>query len=561
VQSTRRVFTPIQGGSLDTGDSDADTPESRLARVLAYHERTKHRLSGYARGPEALDWSSQPDPFRHFDGCPRLPLPLLADTLTTPFSALRQPGGVAPRPVSLETIGLLFELSLGLSAWKTYGPDRWAVRCNPSSGNLHPTESYLLCRGIEPLDDGLYHYRCQDHSLEHRCRPGAAAGHGQPPELLIGLSSIHWREAWKYGERAFRYCQLDLGHAIGALRYAAAALGWQLKVVASGDWPQIARRLGLDRRADFVGAEPEEAEVLLEVVTDQRDAPLPVLDTQPAACPGTDTWYGTANVLDRHPMYHWPVIDEVAEATRGAAESPRQAARETFPPLAANPDATPAATLIRQRRSAQRFDNGKTLARDTFYGLLDTLLPRSLPPWDAWRFPAHVHLALMIHRVEDLEPGLYILPRAAGAAEALRAALNPGFDWQTPVGCPEHLPLFRLAAGPCGPIAKTIHCHQAIATDSAFALGMLAQYETVLQVAPWHYRQLHWEAGLLGQALYLEAEARGLRGTGIGCFFDDSFHELLGLTGRTYQSLYHFTVGYPITDSRIVSSPPYAERD
>jgi hypothetical protein len=51
-----------------------------------------------------------------------------------------------------------------------------------------------------------------------------------------------------------------------------------------------------------------------------------------------------------------------------------------------------------------------------------------------------------------------------------------------------------------------------------------------------------------------------LRGTGIGCFFDDSFHELLGLTGRTYQSLYHFTVGYPITDSRIVSSPPYAER-
>jgi nitroreductase len=36
-----------------------------------------------------------------------------------------------------------------------------------------------------------------------------------------------WREAWKYGERAFRYCQLDTGHAVGALRYAAALLGWR----------------------------------------------------------------------------------------------------------------------------------------------------------------------------------------------------------------------------------------------------------------------------------------------------------------------------------------------
>ena len=29
----------------------------------------------------------------------------------------------------------------------------------------------------------------------------------------VRLSSIHWREAWKYGERAFRYCQHDIGHA------------------------------------------------------------------------------------------------------------------------------------------------------------------------------------------------------------------------------------------------------------------------------------------------------------------------------------------------------------
>jgi nitroreductase len=46
--------------------------------------------------------------------------------------------------------------------------------------------------------------------------------------FLVGLSSIFWREAWKYGERAFRYCQHDVGHALGTLRSAAAALGWKL---------------------------------------------------------------------------------------------------------------------------------------------------------------------------------------------------------------------------------------------------------------------------------------------------------------------------------------------
>ena len=58
--------------------------------------------------------------------------------------------------------------------------------------------------------------------------------------------------------------------------------------------------------------------------------------------------------------------------------------------------------------------------------------------------------------------------------------------------------------------------------------------------------------------LYLEAEAAGVRGTGIGCYFDDSVHEILGLTDETFQSLYHFTVGTPLEDSRLQTLPAYA---
>ena len=105
-----------------------------------------------------------------------------------------------------------------------------------------------------------------------------------------------------------------------------------------------------------------------------------------------------------------------------------------------------------------------------------------------------------------------------------------------------------------------ISCHQDIAADSCFAVGFLARFADSLEGKPWAYRELFWETGLLGQILYLEAEAAGVRATGIGCFFDDALHRLLGLDGLAWQSLYHFTVGGPVEDPRVQTWPPYAHR-
>ena len=62
---------------------------------------------------------------------------------------------------------------------------------------------------------------------------------------------------------------------------------------------------------------------------------------------------------------------------------------------------------------------------------------------------------------------------------------------------------------------------------------------------------------MIGQILYLAAEAYGLCGTGIGCFFDDAVHEILGLEDKRYQSLYHFTIGRPVEDPRLTTYPAY----
>ena len=109
---------------------------------------------------------------------------------------------------------------------------------------------------------------------------------------------------------------------------------------------------------------------------------------------------------------------------------------------------------------------------------------------------------------------------------------------------------------------RTLSCHQAIGADAVFVIALLAELPTPESDAPWRYRERLREAGLIGQVLYLEAEAAGLRGTGIGCFFDDPVRELLGLGApgtEAWQVLYHFSVGLPVTDARIASTPPYPE--
>ncbi len=94
------------------------------------------------------------------------------------------------------------------------------------------------------------------------------------------------------------------------------------------------------------------------------------------------------------------------------------------------------------------------------------------------------------------------------------------------------------------------------AGDGSFSLGMIADYmDSLVTYGAAFYRNLFWEAGLVGQVLYLEAEEASIRSTGIGCYFDDPVHEVFGICSRDWQSFYHFTVGGPA--SRTNGSRPY----
>jgi SagB-type dehydrogenase family enzyme len=570
--------------------------------ALCYHDRTKHHFNRFARSLGYLDWTTQPDPFRRYQGAALVNLPRVALAGEAPYAALFDGSG-EPVVIDQASIGEFLRCSMGLSAWKQYGRTRWPLRVNPSSGNLHPTEAYLV------YDARTFHYAPREHALEERCVLDREAWRrfvGTTGEaFLVGLTSVHWREAWKYGERAFRYCQHDVGHAIGTLRLAAGMLGWRLTLLPAWSDRDLGRLLGTDRDEDYTDAEREEPDCLAIV---SAHGPSAWLGQDPSAlvlAAEDGTWRGVANRLSADHV-EWPIIDEVSEATRypgqeqcegatvrgamvpgttvrgatvpgatvrgattlDAAPPPEPSVAPSHPRTLAPAGALAppkARDVILSRRSAVAFDRRSALPRDAFLPMLRRLRPPG-PPWDALNWPPQVHLVLFVHRVEGLQPGIYSYLRDDEVLAEWRSAMRPEFLWERVRANGPNAPnapndpndLFLLVPVDAGPTAMRLSCDQEIAADGFFSLAMVARVQASLsERGEWFYRRLFWECGLIGQVLYLEAEAARARATGIGCFYDDPVHALLGLTGHGWQSLYHFSMGAPVDDARLSTEPGY----
>ncbi len=552
--------------------------EKALEIVLEYHERTKHDYFRSARSPGYMDWDTQPDPFRRYLGAELVSLPFPRDEEARPYDEMFRPSSGSPAPVNLKNISSLFYYSLAISAWKSISDASWSLRVNPSSGNLHPTEGYLVASSIEGLQTSgsVCHYAPKEHGLEVRTTiddktwKSLTSGFDSS-SFFVGLSSIHWRESWKYGERAYRYCQHDLGHALGALRFAASMLGWRLFVLPWVSTEEITKLLGLANS----GEEDEREEPgLIAVITPGNLAPsLPTMFSREALDSiDQGEWHGKANQLSSDHLC-WNVIDAVSEACHiapptgsrhGKSDDPKDVARRGEDQNWTHEKTTDSrsSVLIRQRRSAVDMDGETFLEASRFFVMLGRLVPSlGSIPWDCVTWPNSIDAGLFVHRVSGLESGIYALVRDADRHLRLKTAMNREFLWTKPKNVPGDLPLYLLAQRDVRDVAAGVSCSQAIAGDGAFSLGMLADFEASLQeCGAHHYRRLFWEAGILGQILYLEAEACGIRSTGIGCYFDDPVHQVFGLSGRSFQSMYHFTVGGPVEDDRLTTLPAYESR-
>ncbi|MCP4627130.1 MAG: SagB/ThcOx family dehydrogenase [bacterium] len=532
--------------------------EKVVEEILRYHEETKHHYERYARSPEHMDWQNQPNPFRFYEKTKVFKLPLMEEDPRAEYRDLYLRTNNPPQIFTVENIAGFLELSLGLSAWKAVGESRWSLRMNPSSGNLHPTEAHLILPPLSGLPGGVYHYNAFVHALEQRAGVSddiwhRIAQHFGCRGFLIGLSSIFWREAWKYGERAFRYCNHDVGHALAAVSIAANLLGWKVTCLNGLSDNALDTILGFDKTR-FESLEREHPDLLCFIHPAHQSKVPRALPQSIIAAFTKIGFAGTPNKLSKQQI-NWEIIYQTADLTRKPSTVEKTYA---FSDPASQPGATSqlsGADIIRQRRSATDFDRRGSLGRNQLLTMLDKTLPRNgCAPFDVELMEASTHLFIFIHQVEDLAAGLYFFCRNDRDFDPLKRRTHSGFDW---LPAEENFPLYLLQKGNYRQQATMVSCHQDIAGSSALSLGMIARFKDTLTAEPFRYRHLFWETGMIGQVLYLEAESHGVRGTGIGCFFDDAVHEMLGFKDNHYQSLYHFTIGRPVEDPRLTTYPAY----
>jgi len=508
-----------------------------LKQILTYHGQTKHHPHKYANSLGYLDWANQPNPYRKYSTNTAHHLEIPPASLDASIAAINE-NTQTQQAINSTSLSSLLYYAFALAAIKSSGNDSWALRMNASSGNLHPTEAYVIAPDSidTTLSAGIYHYSSDMHILEALAPLESTSN---VDHFYIALSSVLYREIWKYGERAFRYCQLDTGHAIEALRMSAAMLGWQVHIVPNITTQEIAEIIGLSLTQRFEPKELEVADLLIEISLTSDEATLPEISAPL-------TFDNAANHL-ASTYQQWPIIEQTEQAAKGAI-SPKNLQQASGVLYSSSSHSY--ASLITTRRSAQRMNKeAPAMALNTFLHILEDTKAQLL-------FTPTINLFLFIHNVATLESGLYLYLRDETALDMLKASLHQSFQFK------EVAPsLFLLEAGRFQTHAKAVSCSQDIASDSHFSLGMVAPFANELETYGSHrYKELFYECGYIGQRLYLSATAYGYDGTGIGCFLDDIFHQMLGITTGSLQSLYHFTIGKAVRDDRIVSQKPYAMR-
>jgi SagB-type dehydrogenase family enzyme len=510
-------------------DSECGGFNKDTDRLFAYHQATKHSYQSVRTNARYLDWHIQPDPFRSYEGAPSIDLPPgpgFPDRGT--FAAMAALAGKLEVPTAnasecaekiqldLAWLSRLLWHSMAVSAWKKVPGTgaRYSLRVNPSSGNLHPTETYIAVRAFTGLEDGLYHYRADRHAIELRSR-GTWTQHlafaleipwAEESPLIIGLTSIFCREAWKYGERAYRYCCHDLGHAMMSALLSARALGLTGGAVAHFSDVRLARTMGL--------AESDEAPMAFLVFPPQKSSiEFPAAPVEPVA--------GIPNELSAKEVCYELLLGIHASTALPEPAGPLPRSSIAHSPLvggdAALPDSlhdAPLGSIVRRRRSALDFDAGTPpMGRDELNQLLDFATRDWRADWrgnlDGETAPIErgadfVSLYLYVHRVRDCDPGVYRWDQAGRKLE-------------------------ELHRGNVQRVAAFLSLEQALAGNSCFTVSMIADLGEAARVfGNRGYRYVYFEAGAIGQRLYIGAEALSWNATGIGAFYDDDVHRYLG---------------------------------
>lgn len=516
----------------------APRPEPAGSAARRFHDATSHRIDTGRLGEQyagSMDEALRPRLYKLYPTLSPIPLPQDDETSTVPaldaIADATGAGAAGEQIPDLAALARLLRLTDGVMRRVTRGERNIEFRAAPCTGALYHEELYLVCADLPDLPAGVYHYGVHDHALR-RLRDGDYRAHlveasGSEPGLvhapaILVTTSVFWRNAWKYLNRAYRHTYWDTGTMLPNTLAVAAAAGLPARLVLAFADEPVAALLGVD--LDKEGAI---SCVALGRTTAEPPSAPPIdeldLPTEPYSVRELDL----------------PLIRETHRATflRSGAEAAtwRAAGSDTQsspalptsridlpPPDPMSLPRDPFEDVIRRRRSTRRFsdepitlDQLATLLYQTTRGVpSDSLGPDGIPLNTAY---------LIVNAVEGLAPGAYVYHQEQHALELLHALTEDDARARS-----SSLALGQDAGG-----------------DSAVNIYFLADLDPILaRYGDRGYRLAHLGGALVAGKIYVVAYALGLGATGL-TFFDDAVTDFFAPHAAGKSIMFLIVLGAP----------------
>ena len=495
-----------------------------------YHEATKHSYWGVRRSAHVLDPATRPRLFKDYRTLTPIPLPQRrpsVDAAALGCIAGEPPPTHGKSAPTLEDLAALLFLAAGVTRRRTLLGEEHLFRAAPSTGALYEVELYVVCRALEGLPAGVYHFHPRDFALR-RLRDGdyrgtlVAATGGAPwaarAPLLIVSTATYWRNAWKYQARTYRHFGWDTGTVLANLLATATGLALPARIVLGFVDAAVNRLLDLD------SAE----EVAYSIVALGADGAPP-----PPAPPDAASPLGLPVAPISAGRVEYPVMTELHAASALESADAVRAWREGPPPMPPEPftdgiplHATPVGecpgdsieSVIRRRGSTRQFNH----APITFGELSAAIavatrgIPADFSPPNATRLN---DLYVVAQAVDGLPAGTYVFHPTTGELGPLRAG-----EYRTHTGL--------------------IALEQPLAADAAACVFFLADLDPILErFGDRGYRAVQLEAGILGGKLYLAAYAQRFGATGL-TFYDDDVTELFSPHAAGKSAIFLVAMGH-----------------
>jgi len=202
--------------------------------------------------------------YKTYSTAPQLPLPPFADLVPGTLSieqAILQRRSIrnyTGECVSLDQLSKLLFFSYGITGEQNLSEDViQKLRAVPSGGGLYPLEVYIIALRVEGIEQGIYHYNVQHHSLEQlkfgdfteELVPivmGAIPEMVRSGSVLFVISGFFRRMTIKYGDRGYRYALFEVGELSEHLQLVGTSMNLGTCQIAGYYDDEMNKLLGID---------------------------------------------------------------------------------------------------------------------------------------------------------------------------------------------------------------------------------------------------------------------------------------------------------------------------